>query len=69
MRQRTIRTQIQVGQRYSQVGVPSTVWQVVSIYRDAQGVEHAALANESRRRDRKTLSASALQDRARYRLI
>jgi hypothetical protein len=42
---------------------------VVTVYRDAQGVEHAALTNEARRRDRKTLSAAALQDRTRYRLI
>jgi len=67
--QRTTRAKIQVGQRYSQVEIPSAVWQVVSIYQDALGVEHAALANELRGRDRKTLSAAALQDRSRYRLV
>ena len=64
-----MRMKIQIGQRYSQVEIPSAVWQVVSVYQDALGVEHAALTNELRARDRKTLSAAALQDRSRYRLI
>jgi len=67
--QRTTHAKIQIGQRYTQVEIPSAVWQVVSIYRDTLNVEHAALTNESRLRDRKTLSAAALQDRTRYRLI
>lgn len=67
--QRATRVKIQVGQRFSQVDIPSAVWQVVSIYRDALGVEHAALTNELRGRDRKTLSTGALQDRSRYRLV
>jgi len=69
VKQQAMRTKIQIGQRFSQVGGPVTVWQVVTVYRDALGVEHAALTNEARRRDRKTLSAAALQDRTRYRLI
>lgn len=69
VKQQATRTKIQIGQRFSQVGGPAAVWQVVTVYRDAQGVEHAALTNEARQRDRKTLSAAALQDRTRYRLV
>ena len=68
-KQRVMRSKVQVGQRYHQVGLPTFVWQVASIYRDAQGLEHATLTNEARRRDRKTLSTAALQDRSRFRLI
>jgi hypothetical protein len=66
---RATRTQLQIGQRYAQVGIPSTIWQVVLVYQDALGVEHAALTNDTRNRDKKTLSAVALQDRSRFRLI
>ncbi len=67
--QRSTGKKLQIGQRYAQVEVPSAVWQVVSVYLDALGVEHAALARDSRTRDQKTLSAVALLDRARFRLI
>ncbi len=67
--QRATGTKIQIGQRYAQIGLPSAVWQVVSVYHDALGVEHAALANDSRTRDKKTLSAAALLDRSRFRLV
>ena len=63
------RSKVQVGQRYHQVGLTSSVWLVASLYRDAQGLEHATLTNEVRRRDRKTLSTAALQDRSRFRLV
>ena len=60
---------LRVGQRYHRVELPSQVWTVVRVYRDAQGVEHATLVNELRPLDEKTLSAPVLQDRSHYRLI
>lgn len=60
---------LQVGQRFHRVGLPAVVWRVARVYRDAQGHEHAALVDESRHLDGKTLSAAVLLDRARYRLI
>jgi len=44
-------------------------WQAMSVYRDAQGHEHATLVDEAGCRDKKTLSASVLLDRSQYRLI
>jgi hypothetical protein len=63
------RFQISVGQRFYRVGVQSIVWRVVAVYHDAQGVEHANLIDEGRSLDGKTLAASALLDRSRYRAI
>ena len=60
---------LQVGQRYHRVGLPTVVWSVVKVYRDVRGVEHATLAPDARRLETKTLSAAALLDRSRYRLI
>lgn len=65
----SIRRGLQVGQRYHRVDLPTVVWSVVNVYRDVQGVEHATLAHEARRLEMKTLSAAALLDRSRYRLI
>jgi hypothetical protein len=41
----------------------------MSVYRDAQGIEHATLVDEAGRLDKKTLSASVLLNRLHYRLI
>ena len=41
----------------------------MSVYRDAQGHEHATLVDEAGCRDKKTLSASVLLDRSQYQLI
>ncbi len=60
---------IKIGQRFHQVSYTSAVWQAMSVYRDAQGLEHATLADEAGRLDKKTLSASVLLDRSQYRLI
>lgn len=60
---------LQVGQRYHRVGLPTVIWTVVRVYRDAQGVDHARLANPAGRLDEKTLSATVLLDRSRYRLV
>ncbi len=60
---------IQVGQRFHRVGLTAVVFRVISVYRDAQGLEHATLMDEGRRLDKKTLSASVLLDRTQYRLI
>ena len=60
---------IKIGQRFHRVGYTSTIWQVISVYRDAQGLEHATLMDEAGRLDKKTLSASVLLDRSQYRLI
>ncbi len=60
---------IKIGQRFHQVGYTSAVWQAMSVYRDAQGHEHATLVDEAGRFDKKTLSASVLLDRSQYRLI
>ena len=61
---------IKVGQRFHQVGYYTAVtWQAMSVYRDAQGHEHATLVDEAGCRDKKTLSASVLLDRSQYQLI
>ncbi len=61
---------IKVGQRFHQVGYYTAVtWQAMSVYRDAQGLEHATLMDEAGRFDKKTLSASVLLDRSQYQLI
>ncbi len=61
---------IKVGQRFHQVGYYTAVtWQAMSVYRDAQGHEHATLVDEAGCRDKKTLSASVLLDHSQYRLI
>ncbi len=63
------RYRIKMGQRFHRVGYTAVVWQVVSVYRDSQGLEHASLVDETGRLDEKTLSASVLLDRTQYRLI
>ena len=60
---------IKIGQRFHQVGNTSAVWRAMSVYRDAQGLEHATLMDEAGRFDKKTLSASVLLDGSQYRLI
>ncbi len=60
---------IKIGQRFHQVGHTSAIWQAMSVYRDAQGLEHATLMDEAGCLDKKTLSASVLLDRSQYRLI
>ncbi len=60
---------IKIGQRFHQVGNISAVWQAMSVYRDAQGLEHATLVDEAGCLDKKTLSASVLLDRSQYQLI
>ncbi len=60
---------IKVGQRFYRVGYTAVTWRAMSVYRDAQGLEHATLVDEARRRDKKTLSASVLLDRSQYQLI
>ncbi len=59
---------IKIGQRFHQVGYISAIWQAMSVYRDAQGLEHAILM-EAGRLGKRTLSASVLLDRSQYRLI
>ncbi len=63
------RYRIKIGQRFHRVGYTAVIWQAMSVYRDAQGLEHATLMDEAGRLDKKTLSASVLLDRSRYRLI
>ena len=60
---------IRIGQRFHQVGYTSVIWQAMSVYRDAQGFEHATLVDEAGCLNNKTLSASVLLDRSQYRLI
>ncbi len=61
---------IKVGQRFHQVGYYTAVtWQAMSVYRDAQGHEHATLVDEAGCLGERTLSASVLLDRSQYRLI
>ena len=67
--ERAARYRIQIGQRFYRVGYTAVIWQAMSVYRDAQGLEHATLMDEAGRLDKKTLSASVLLDRSQYRLI
>ncbi len=59
---------IKIGQRFYRVGYTAVTWQAMSVYRDAQGIEHATLM-EAGRLGKRTLSASVLLDRSQYRLI
>ncbi len=59
-RARAARYRIKVGQRFYRVGYTAVIWQAMSVYRDAQGHEHATLVDES---------ASVLLDCSQYRLI
>ena len=59
---------IKIGQRFHQVGYTSPIWQAMSVYHDALGVEHAILM-EAGRLGKRTLSASVLLDRSQYQLI
>ena len=68
-RGRAARYRIKIGQRFYRVGYTAVIWQAMSVYRDAQGLEHATLMDEAGRLDKKTLSASVLLDRSQYRLI
>ena len=63
------RYRIKIGQRFHRAGYTGVVWRATSIYRDTQGLEHVNLVDEGGRLDGKTLSASVLLDRSRYRLI
>ncbi len=65
----TADNRIKIGQRFHRVGYTAVIWQAMSVYRDAQGLEHATLMDEAGRLDKKTLSASILLDRTQYRLI
>ncbi len=64
---------IKIGQQFHQVGYTSPIWQAMSVYRDAQGIEHATLMatlmDEAGCLGERTLSASVLLDRSQYRLI
>ncbi len=60
---------IKIGQRFYRVGYTAVILQAISVYRDAQGHEHATLVDEAGRLDKKTLSASVLLNRVQYRLI
>ncbi len=60
---------IKIGQRFFRVGYTAVTWQAMSVYRDAQGHEHAILVDEAGCLDKKTLSASVLLNRLHYRLI
>ncbi len=59
---------IKIGQRFHQVSYTAVTWQAMSVYRDAQGHEHATLVDKAGRLEKKTLSASVLLDRSKYRL-
>ncbi len=59
---------IKIGQRFHQVGYTSPIWQAMSVYHDALGVEHAILM-EAGRLGKRTLSAAVLLDRSQYQLI
>ena len=65
----TAEYRIKIGQRFHRIGYTAVIWQAMSVYRDAQGLEHATLMDEAGRLDKKTLSASVLLDRSQYRLI
>ncbi len=63
------RYRIKIGQRFHRVGYTAVILRAMTVYRDAQGLEHATLVDEAGRLDKKTLSASVLLDRSQYRLI
>ncbi len=60
---------IKIGQRFNRVGYTAVIWRAMLVYRDDLGLEHATLMDEAGRLDKKTLSASVLLDRSKYRLI
>lgn len=62
------RREIQPGQRYRQVD-SNSVWQIVDIAKDAEGIAHARLVRVGDATTRKTLSLSALRDGRLYQLV
>jgi hypothetical protein len=60
--------QIETGQRYRTVdGAPSTIWEVVMIYRPwPGGFEHACLKSVDRSAGTMTLATSVVGDRRRF---
>ncbi len=63
---------VQVGQQYVKVHStrnPTPVWEVNSIYPGATGIAHAGLMNLDDPLHKKTVSFSALLDKAHYRFV
>ena len=62
------RREVQTGQRFQQVDSPS-VWEVVDIVKDAEGIAHARMVRVGDPNTRKTISVMALRDNRLYRLL
>ncbi len=62
------RREVQTGQRFQQVD-SSSVWEVVDIVKDAEGIAHARMVRVGDPNTRKTISVMALRDNRLYRLI
>jgi len=63
---------VRAGQQYLKIHDtrnPPPVWEVLSIYSAVCNIAHAGLMNPADPLDRKTLSFSALLDKANYRLL
>ena len=61
-------TVAQVGQRYSKVGSPSFIWEVISIVVDHEGIRHCHIMAVSDRTNIKLISEITLTSRKFYRL-
>lgn len=60
--------EVLAGQRYQPVG-SSSVWEVVEMVKDAEGIPHARLVRVGDPTASKMLSAPALRDARLYRLL
>jgi len=62
------RREVESGQKYSPPGT-STVWVVVDLTQDAEGIAHARLVRANDSTAVKMISVSALRDPRLYRLV
>lgn len=62
------RRDVTPGQKYQQTG-SSSVWQVVDMVKDAEGIAHARMIRVGDATTRKTISVLALKDSRLYRLL
>ena len=62
-------TDVRSGQQYCSAAGDSTVWQVLSVFPDPNGIPHAQLCNVERPYEFKTLTCSLLVDPFSYRLL
>ena len=62
-------SEVRIGQQYCAAGGDSTVWQVIALSPDPNGIVHARLCNVERPNEFRTLTCSVLLDPLNHRLL